>query len=77
MPDLRVFYLLIQFDNYATQPCRYVGSTYTSGQFYFTLKAANGETLGISEGYTTAASRDNGIEAVKRDAPNAPTEDLT
>jgi uncharacterized protein len=50
----------------------------TSGvQYYFTLHARNGEPLGISEMYTTAQSRDNGINAVKRDAPNAPIEELT
>jgi hypothetical protein len=55
---------------------RYERSQATNGQFYFVLKAANGEPLGISEMYQTRAGRDNGIEAVKRDAPNAPTEDL-
>jgi len=50
----------------------------TSGiQYYFTLHASNGKTLGISEMYNTAQSRDNGINSVKRDAPNAPIEDLT
>ena len=41
--------------------------------YYFRLKAANGEIIGKSEGYTTSYSRDNGIEIVKREAPNAPT----
>lgn len=56
---------------------RYSRSIASSGDYYFTLKAANGETLGISEMYTSSYARDNGINAVKRDAPNAPTEDLT
>ncbi len=56
---------------------RYSRLTATNGQYYFLLKAANGEELGISEMYTTVANRENGISAVKRDAPNAPTEDLT
>lgn len=56
---------------------RYDRRTATNGQFYFVLKAGNGEPLGISEMYYTTSGRDNGIEAVKRDAPNAPTEDLT
>ena len=55
----------------------YYRGTATNGQYYFALKAANGLTLGMSEMYTTTYSRDNGIEAVKRDAPNAPVEDLT
>ncbi len=40
-------------------------------QFYFTLKAQNGEIIGVSEMYTTVAARENGIDAVKRDAPIA------
>ncbi len=45
--------------------------------YFFTLQAANGQTLGISEMYNTAQGRDNGISAVKRDAPGAPVVDLT
>lgn len=56
---------------------RYERKSASNGQYYFVLKAANGEIIGISEMYTTSQSRDNGIEAVKRDAPNAPTEDLS
>jgi len=48
------------------------GSSYT-----FNLKAANGEIIGRSESYTSAYARENGIAAVKRDAPYAPTEDLS
>lgn len=48
-----------------------------SGQYSFVLRAANYEALGISESYETAVGRDNGIAAVKRDAPTAPVEDLT
>lgn len=47
------------------------------GQFYFTLKAQNGEIIGVSEMYTTITARENGINAVKRDAPFAGIEDLT
>ena len=36
-----------------------------------------GEIIGRSENYTTRQARENGIEAVKRDAPGASTEDLT
>jgi uncharacterized protein YegP (UPF0339 family) len=46
-------------------------------QYFFTLHAANGRTLGISEMYTTVAARENGIDAVKRDAPISPIEDLS
>lgn len=60
----------------APHDSRYEKKTASNGQFYFVLKAANGEIIGRSEMYTTMAARDNGISAVKRDAPNAPTEDL-
>ena len=56
---------------------RYKRAESRDGQYYFTLRAANGEPIGVSEMYTTKAARDNGIEAVKRDAPDAPTEDLS
>lgn len=56
---------------------RYDRRTATNGQYFFVLKAANGEILSISEMYQTTTGRDNGIDAVKRDAPNAPVEDLT
>lgn len=56
---------------------RYKRGTATNGQYYFTLHARNGEALGISEMYTTSANRENGIAAVKRDAPVATVIDLT
>ncbi len=45
--------------------------------FTFNLKAANGEVIGRSESYTSSYARENGIIAVKKDAPYAPTEDLS
>ncbi len=55
----------------------YTRFTAINGQFYFVLKGANGEKIGTSELYLSAAGRDNGIASVKRVAPNAPTDDLT
>lgn len=49
----------------------------TNGQYYFVLTAANNQVIGVSETYTTKAARENGIEAVKQEAPCAPLEDLT
>ncbi len=46
------------------------------GQFYFRLKAANGEIIASSEGYTTKQSAQNGIEAIRTVAVEAPIEDL-
>jgi uncharacterized protein YegP (UPF0339 family) len=34
-------------------------------QYYFRLKASNGEIIGASEGYTTKQSAQNGIDSVK------------
>tara|TARA_R110002012_G_scaffold18262_2_gene67361 strand:+ start:426 stop:773 length:348 start_codon:yes stop_codon:yes gene_type:complete len=48
-----------------------------NGQYYFTLTASNGQVIGVSETYTTTQARENGISAVKRDAPTAPVLDLT
>ena len=40
-------------------------------QYYFNLKAANGEIIGTSETYTTKQSMENGIESVKANAVGA------
>ena len=48
-----------------------------SGQYYFVLKASNGQIIGKSQMYSSAQSRDYGIEAVKREAPGAQIEDNT
>lgn len=45
-------------------------------QYYFTQIAANGQVLGTSEMYNSVQARENGIAAVKRDAPKAGVEDL-
>ena len=46
-----------------------------SGEFRFRLKARNGEIIAVSEGYKTKASCENGIESVKKNAPEAPIEE--
>jgi uncharacterized protein YegP (UPF0339 family) len=56
---------------------RYDRRASSNGQHYFVLKAANGEVIGTSELYTSAAGMENGIAAVKNDAPTAPIKDLT
>ena len=42
-----------------------------AGEFRFRLKASNGEVIATSEGYKTKASCENGIESVKKNAPEA------
>ncbi len=46
------------------------------GQYYFRLKAANGEIICASQGYTTKQSCLNGIAAIKSVAASAPIEEL-
>ena len=48
-----------------------------SGAFRFRLKAGNGQIIGTSESYKTAAARDNGIASVKKNAPAAAVDDQT
>ena len=42
-----------------------------AGEFRFNLKAKNGEIIASSEGYKTKASCLNGVESVKKNAPEA------
>ncbi len=48
-----------------------------SGKFHFNLKAANHQIIGSSQMYASADSRDNGIESVKKNAPDAEIDDQT
>lgn len=44
------------------------------GQFYFRLRAKNGEIVCSSEGYTTLQSCKSGIEVIKKIASESPVE---
>ena len=48
---------------------KYEKKTSSNGKPYFNLKATNGQIIGNSEMYESVASRDNGIESVKKNAP--------
>ncbi len=50
---------------------KYEMYTDKAGEFRFRLKARNGEIIGVSEGYKAKASCENGIDSVKRNAPEA------
>lgn len=63
--------------NNAAYDLRFSKKVASNGQFYFVLTGSNGEIIGVSEMYWTAQGRDNGINAVKLEAPSAPIEDLT
>ncbi len=54
-----------KFEMYQDKACEY----------RFRLKARNGEVIATSEGYTTKASCENGIESVKKNAPDAEIEE--
>ena len=45
-----------------------------SGEFRFRLKARNGEVIATSEGYKAKTTCLNGVESVKKNAPEAPVE---
>lgn len=47
-----------------------------SGGYRFRLKAGNGEVIATSESYTTKAAAENGIDSVKRNAPDAEVVDV-
>ncbi len=63
--------------NNAPYDYRYEKKESSNGEYYFNLKASNGQVIGTSETYSTAASRNNGIELVKAQAPRAAVTDLT
>ncbi len=42
------------------------------GEYRFRLKARNGQVVAVSEGYKTKPSCLNGIESIKKNAPEAP-----
>lgn len=49
----------------------------SNGKPYFNLKASNGQIIGASEMYESTSARDNGIESVKSNAPDAAVDDQT
>lgn len=48
-----------------------------TGEYYFTLKAGNGEVIAMSESYKTLQGCKRGISSVRRNAIFAVTKDLT
>jgi uncharacterized protein YegP (UPF0339 family) len=43
-----------------------------AGEYRFRLKATNGQVIAVGEGYKTKSSCLNGIESIKKNAPEAP-----
>ena len=58
----------------ASDDARYERNTTSTGKFRFNLKAGNGQTIGSSETYESESGRENGIESVKKNAPDAEVE---
>jgi len=54
---------------------RYERKEATNGKPMFTLKAANHQVIGNSEQYESVSARENGIESVKKNAPDAKVDD--
>jgi uncharacterized protein YegP (UPF0339 family) len=55
----------------AGDDARYERRNATNGDPFFVLKAGNGEVIGRSEMYKSAAAMENGIASVKTNAPDA------
>src|SRR5262245_21668008 len=56
---------------------RYERKESSGKQPYFVLQAANGETLGRSQMYSSSSAIEKGIDSVKANAPSAAVEDHT
>jgi hypothetical protein len=61
----------------AADEARYERLVSKSEKPYFVLKAANHQVIGQSQMYESEAARDNGIESVKKNGPEATIVDLT
>ena len=60
----------------AHQDVRFERKTAKNGQPFFLLKAANGETIGKSETYSSLAAMENGIQSVQKNAAAAEVHEL-
>ncbi|HEY0841174.1 YegP family protein [Methylotenera sp.] len=61
----------------AADDARYERLVSKTDKPYFVLKAGNHQVIGQSQLYESEASRDNGIESVKKNGPEAIITDLT
>jgi uncharacterized protein YegP (UPF0339 family) len=61
----------------AADDARYQRKTAKDNSPYFVLVGTNGETIGKSEMYSSVTAMEGGIASVKKNAPGAPTKDLT
>jgi len=61
----------------APEDKRYEKLISKNNKSYFNLKATNGQIIGTSQMYESETSQINGIESVKKNAPNAEVVDLS
>jgi len=47
-----------------------------AGKYRFRLRASNGQTIASGQGYSSKDACLNGIESVKKNAPEAPVEEV-
>ena len=64
----------MQWDYEAVTNPKFEVYTDEAGEFRFRLKAKNGEIIAVGEGYKTKASCLNGIDSIRRNAPEASVE---
>lgn len=64
----------MQWDYEAVTNPKFEVYTDKAGEFRFRLKAKNGEIIADGEGYKTKASCLNGIDSIRRNAPEASVE---
>jgi len=50
--------------------------TAANGKYHFNLKAGNGQIILSSEMYESTSSLENGIESVKKNAPDATVSEM-
>jgi len=62
---------------HASDDANYEKKQGDSGKFSFNLKSSNHQVIGTSQSYRSASGRDNGIESVKKNAPDAGIEEQT
>jgi uncharacterized protein YegP (UPF0339 family) len=60
---------------HAVDNANYEKKETSSGKYLFNLKSANSQVIGTSQSYSSVSGRDNGIESVKKNAPEAAIDD--
>ncbi len=58
-------------------PDRFEIKTTPTGKYRFSLKATNGQIIGVSQNYKTEAGCNKGMDSIGRSAPGATIEDKT